>query len=685
MNGKRLFNILLFVFALLFAWACSDGLRQSVIFQDEFNQLPEGNLSGGLGINCAYKYSHNCGQIGEWLITGYGQEQSYRTAWQLRTDAEGSYLAQTMHNVDSTGRLIDASIHPMITAGDSLLHDYTLEFSFKTYYTDDKCGVMFRMQDPRRYYFFGMEGNTLVIKLIDNETAPHRPFEKVLASRNFSWEAGTVYKGVLTLREDKIFALMNDSISMMAYDHTYKKGRFGLLADAPADFYNLEVRILNAERRKYQKRKRENSVEIAKNLENSLQAVLWKKFSSAGYGSESSLRIGDLDNDGEKDFVFVQLKAGSNAPNEPSCITAVSHEGKVLWQWGNPDTSRLDNISEVPLQIHDLNNDGWRELTWYNGREFTIMNGRTGRVIRKLAYMSPVNTGAAYPDPSGNAIFFTDMEGNGFDQNLVLKDALGQLIAFDKNFRLLWKVADGQNSYPLALDYNKDGKNEILSGLKLFNTEGKVQMDFGNRYQGKAPVQSAFIHSSKANYPFVFLLADKGLLFSGMNGHPAVYHPAGYTFGATVADFNRELPGLEMVVVNFWGSQGVVNLLDAKGQVYRTFETVPFGSRCLPVNWKGDGEEYFLLNADPGDGGMYDGSGHLAVVFPDDGHPVHRCSTADLTGDQRDEIILWDRDSVWIYTQADNPRTGRTYAPVRTEPYNQSDYQLNISLPSWSD
>ena len=55
---------------------------------------------------------------------------------------------------------------------------------------------------------------------------------------------------------------------------------------------------------------------------------------------------------------------------------------------------------------------------------------------------------------------------------------------------------------------------------------------------------------------------------------------------------------------------------------------------------------------------MYNGSGRLAVVFPDDGHPVSRCSTADLTGDPRDEILVWDRYGIWIYTQSDNPRTG---------------------------
>jgi hypothetical protein len=41
----------------------------------------------------------------------------------------------------------------------------------------------------------------------------------------------------------------------------------------------------------------------------------------------------------------------------------------------------------------------------------------------------------------------------------------------------------------------------------------------------------------------------------------------------------------------------------------------------------------------------------------------------------RDEIIVWDADSVWIYTQ-DRPFTGqRIYKPVRNPLYNDSNYR----------
>ena len=101
------------------------------------------------------------------------------------------------------------------------------------------------------------------------------------------------------------------------------------------------------------------------------------------------------------------------------------------------------------------------------------------------------------------------------------------------------------------------------------------------------------------------------------------------------------------------------------------------------VNWKGDGEEFFITSADTLRGGLYDAAGQLSVAFPSDEHPVSFYLATDLMGDARDEIILWDPHELWIYTQEDNPRMGNTYAPRRIPLYNHSMYQMNLSVPGW--
>ncbi len=54
-------------------------------------------------------------------------------------------------------------------------------------------------------------------------------------------------------------------------------------------------------------------------------------------------------------------------------------------------------------------------------------------------------------------------------------------------------------------------------------------------------------------------------------------------------------------------------------------------SRCVPVNWKGDGEEFFVISADSLSGGLFDKYGELSVKFPNDGHPSSCYHVADLT------------------------------------------------------
>ncbi|HXX92257.1 MAG TPA: hypothetical protein VEN81_01405, partial [Planctomycetota bacterium] len=96
-----------------------------------------------------------------------------------------------------------------------------------------------------------------------------------------------------------------------------------------------------------------------------------------------------------------------------------------------------------------------------------------------------------------------------------------------------------------------------------------------------------------------------------------------------------------------------------------------------------DGQEFLLLSGDPKEGGMIDGRFRRVVMFPDDGHPTLAASVQNVTGDARDEIILWDEHRVWIYTQ-DTPFTGeRVYAPHRNPSYNDSNYRALVSVPAW--
>ena len=109
---------------------------------------------------------------------------------------------------------------------------------------------------------------------------------------------------------------------------------------------------------------------------------------------------------------------------------------------------------------------------------------------------------------------------------------------------------------------------------------------------------------------------------------------------------------------------------------------IPGSSHLEPVNWRGDGQEFALLSGNVREGGMIDGQLRRVVGFPDDGHPDLASAVRDVTGDARDEIVLWDQTRVWIYA-ADRPASASSlYRPTRNPHYNDSNYRSTVSLPA---
>ncbi|UCH14147.1 MAG: hypothetical protein JSV22_13720, partial [Bacteroidales bacterium] len=179
--------------------------------------------------------------------------------------------------------------------------------------------------------------------------------------------------------------------------------------------------------------------------------------------------------------------------------------------------------------------------------------------------------------------------------------------------------------------------------------------------------------------------SDEGIFFTDVKGNILKHHYAGHVQNPAVANFRDDLDGLETVTINFWKNQGIIHYYDADGNIYYSFEPNQYGSMCLPLNWTGRSEEFFIHNANVNEGGIFDGWGRKVVEFPDDGHPDMCNAVMDITGDCRDEVVVWDPNEIWIYTQDDNPLQGKLYKPQRNPLYNYSNYQATVSLPGWSE
>jgi hypothetical protein len=177
--------------------------------------------------------------------------------------------------------------------------------------------------------------------------------------------------------------------------------------------------------------------------------------------------------------------------------------------------------------------------------------------------------------------------------------------------------------------------------------------------------------------------SDEGLVMISDDGKILKQIRIGHTQTQSVAKYRPEAPGLQIMTANFWRNTGIVTLFDTDANILAQEELIPGSSHLQPVNWRGDGQEFAMLSANVREGGMIDGQLRRVVMLPDDGHPDLAYQVLDVTGDERDEVIVWDQDSVWIYTQ-DRPSTGkRMYKPVRNPMYNDSNYRATVSMPGW--
>ncbi len=662
----------IYIAFLILISSCSGNVIQTTVFTDGFQQLEPGDRPHSDSSDPAICYDARRGNLGVWSVASSLRQDDFDRAWVVRNEGGENYLAQTFTNLNDKNSPLSLVTHPMIVAGESLWSDYSIDVEFTPLAKFDKCGVVFGYKHPANFYFFGVEGNTVTLKHIEQSVTPLRPIETTLEIRPLVWSPGERLNATIAVRRRKVTIFLNDSISMHV-ENLSPEGKIGLISDLPAKFHKVEVKILDGEQRKLSRRKRQFNRRSDIYLSEHPEMVRWKMFDTGEFGTNVNIRLGDLNGNGNKEIVFVRPDVSGS---EVGSISVINLDGELLWQYGQ--LVKLDGCSgiELPLQVHDLDGDGSREVIFIKRGRIYIIDGRTGKLIRRVRI--PVSG-------EFNSMIFGDLMGVGRDNCILLSDREHLLVALNEKGELIWEQHTTSGSHPMVYDMDDDGRHEVLMGYSVINPEGDLISDVGAYIGDKCSGVSVYemVDGEQVTPCLVYAAGDWGLIYYDFDGHLLKQNILGHVSHLGIADLNAELPGLEVITSNRWGSKGLAHVMDASGSLMNGFLLESGVIRCQTVNWKGDGEEFFYSSADTLTGGLFDGAGQLSVAFPSDEHPVSFCLATDLTGDERDEIILWDPNELWIYTQDDNPRMGSTYSPRRIPLYNHSTHQMTRSTPSW--
>ena len=578
-----------------------------------------------------------------------------------------------------------------LVTGDTEWFDYTYEAKVRPLLNEEVAGIAFRYHTNRHHYQFVLTGgNRAVLRLrLPLEQKYRRAEYRVLGEASFPYDMRNWYTMRVENKGPSIRAFIDGKLILQASDGEILKGRVGLLASVPARFTDVSVTAPDATERQIRAAILKREAELARIRDENPKPRLWKKFDTPGYGTARNVRFGDLDGDGQMDMLLAQhiRKAYRNAFDSISCLTAVTMDGKILWQIGRPDAYNDVIANDTPFQIHDIDGDGKNEVVVVKDFKVQILEGRTGK-LKHSVWMPEApqdNENRAHEREIGDSIAFFNLSGGKGRHEILIKDRYRTFWIFDKNLKQLWSGQCQTGHYPWPIDVDGDGKEEIMIGYSLFSHDGRMlwSRDKDLKDHADGVVMGNFSGDPKAPMRGYIQGSDEGYLLVDTEGRILKHVKIGHAQSPSVGKFRPDVPGLQLIVANFWRNPGIVTLFDHEGNILAQEEPVHHASPLIPVNWRGDGQEFAMLSGNIREGGLLDGNLRRAVMFPDDGHPDMAYYVADVTGDARDEIILWDPKSVWIYTQ-DRPFQGsKIYAPVRNPDYNESNYRTSVSVPNW--
>ena len=657
------------------------------LFRDDFSKFPPGWLSSPVGrLNGAiqeYHYlPHRGVPLGAWEMP-----IAHLDSWIISDEGGKPYLEQHLDPLAHQWSL------PLFITGDPEWSDYTVEARLKFLSLNERAGLVFRYHTNRHYYLFSLSnGNTARLAVIKPlERALRQTDWREIATAPFRYDTTRYYSLKAENQGSRIRAYVDGQLVLEATDEEMLKGKAGMLAAIPARFQDFSVTAPDAAAASIRQRIQKRDQETARLRDANPKPKLWKKIDTSKFGAGRNVRFGDLDGDRVPDMLIGQNipRYRCDAFEQISCLTAITLDGKILWQKGRPDPRNGLLTNDTPLQIHDIDGDGRNEVVLVQDFKLQILDGRTGEV-RKSAWMPktpPENKERPYENEVGDSIAFVNVSGNPGRHEIFVKDRYAHFWVYNNNLELLWKGGGQTGHYPYPMDVDASGRDKFALGYALWDHTGKQLWSHDTKFRDHADgIMIGNLSPDPKAEPRVYASgSDEGFLMFDLKGNLLKHVLVGHNQSPCAGKFRMDVPGLQYMTVNFWKNPGIVTLFDWDGNILAQEEPIHTGAPMLPVNWRGDGQEFVLLSGNVKEGGMLDGQLRRVVMFPDDGHPDLAVNVLDVTGDARDEIVLWDQERVWIYTQ-DRPFSGkRIYAPVRNPDYNESNYRTNVSMPAWKD
>ena len=669
-------------------------MKHVVLSNEDFQDFPIGEFPYDKDHTAMgeYQYVVANGYHGNWVDMVCNSSYNGTGPTWLITERDGRHFMESMRIEKNRPH----RMFPTLETGKHQWKDYEVSVSVRRLSQKGMAGLVFSMNHSIDTLVFYLDGK-------DKAAVAYRHKEEVQVLKEVSFPHGCDQEYRLKVDCDGRIAKVyvdDQELFRVEDDLVARGGKVGITADCPSRFADFKVCVSEKTKQEIDVAERAVKETETEEMKKHPKMKLWKKIDLKNFGTSRQIRFGHLTGTDEWYVVLAQMQKRicRDAYGFISCLTAIDLEGNVLWQLGEPSdkTEELGKVSaDMAFQVYDIDGDGRDEVIVGWDFEIRILDGRTGTI--KKSAKTPFSDdddadliGVPYQiyaferiNPDG--IRICNFRGKERPADILIKDRYCRIYALDEDLNVMWKFKSPTNTghCPLPIDIDGDGKDELLVGYKLLDSDGQMLWSYPISEDHTDEIVAGKWMPGEDEGHFACVSGKAGFFIGDFYGNIVARDMVGHAQRVSIANYCPEREGREIVVTNFWGHQGVIFLYDCYGNQIWEMENEMNGNILAPVNWDGDGTELILTNADAKKGGLLNGRGVRAVEFPDDGHPVLCCESLDLTGDERDELVVWDYHSMYIYTQDDCPKE-QTYHPVQFPIYNASNYRGEYSYPDAS-
>ncbi len=354
---------------------------------------------------------------------------------------------------------------------------------------------------------------------------------------------------------------------------------------------------------------------------------------------------GDLDGDGQVEIVSSR---NVNEGDVHYTCTAVAQklDGRVLWRWGEQGSGRANWHHDVATQIHDWDGDGKLDVILATDGFLVELDGKTGKEKRRL----PI------PAEASDCIVFANLSGKKHASDVLVKNRYRQIWAYDVQGKLLWTVTDpgGYRTahQPRPIDIDGDGRDEIMAGYALLNSDGSVRWVYQSKEvdqkRGHLDCVRVLKKGKTPNETRLALTccgADNIAVIDG-NGNP-VWERSGHHFESiTIARIFPDLSEAQVVVDIDHRPKGESPLwiFDEDGNLLGQIMS-DYCRHHTPIDWTGDGLSEIVIAYSRG---LFDRQGKRIATLAMHTQP-DSIITGDMTGDGIPDLTFTTEKAVYIF------------------------------------